>query len=84
MESDKRGQRDGFGRAERRIPSGAMLDWCNRSPVFRLIVRHDAITYQLLPGLRLLALGEPRELLGSYRNRAGGISRPACRAIRPE
>jgi hypothetical protein len=42
-----------------------MLHWSNRAPVLSFVFVHGAMAYQLLAGLRVLALGETGELFGS-------------------
>ena len=82
--ADKRGQRDGFRRGERGVPTGAMLDRSDRLPVLGLVFMDDAMPNQLFAGLRMLAFGETGELLRADAAGEAELLGEPARAIRPE
>jgi len=59
----KGGNRHRLGRGERRIPSGTMLDAGDFFTAFSLVGPRDLVPNELLAGLRMLALGQPRKVL---------------------
>ena len=61
--ANQRGQRYALRRAERRIPSGPVLHRAYRLTAGIDVLARCLMPYQLLARLRVLALGQPRELL---------------------
>jgi len=62
--TDKRGERDRFGRGKGRIPPGPVLHRLDSLPVGILILIRRSLPNKLLAGLRMLALAQFREVLG--------------------
>ena len=76
--ADKRGERNGFGRGEGRIPPGAVLHRLDGLAVGILIFIGGSLSDKLLAGLRMLALAESREVLGGDRSSKAELrSKPA-------
>jgi hypothetical protein len=64
--ADKRGQRDRFRGGERRIPPRPVLDAGDFLAVFALVGPRNLMANELRLGERMLALGQPGEVLGAY------------------
>jgi hypothetical protein len=64
--ADKSGQRYRLGRAEGRIPPGAVFDRRDGLAVLCFVFMDLAMANQLFAGRWVLAFGEPGELLGSH------------------
>jgi len=61
--ADKRGQRNGFRRGERRIPPGAVLHARHFLTVFAVIGSGNLMPHKLFFGERVLAFAQPREMV---------------------
>jgi hypothetical protein len=59
-------QRDRFRRREGSVPTGTMLDWCNRPPVVRLVFMGYAMLHELFASRRMLAFGQTGKLQGTH------------------
>ena len=74
----ERGERDGFGRGKRRIPTGTMLHCLDGLAVGILVFIGGALANKLLAGGRMLALAELRKVLGGNRSSKAELrSKPA-------
>jgi len=73
----KGGQRDRLWRRERGIPSRAMFDACNFLAALVLVGSGRLMLDKLRAALWMLALAEPRKVLGSYRTSETPFTRQA-------
>jgi hypothetical protein len=77
--TDKRGERDRFGRGKGRIPPGPVLHRLDGLAVGILIFVRRSLPHKLVAGLWMLALAEFRKVLG--RHRSGKAELPGQSAL---